>query len=74
MSGSLLLRKQLILNYVNFLACILLAFNWIKNNQVLSQLTHAYYRDTVPLSAWKARSWSIWGGGGRRWGLKHFCL
>ena len=51
MSGSLLLRKQLILNYVNFLACILLASNWIENNQVLSQLTHAYYRDTVPLSA-----------------------
>ena len=31
-------------NYVNFLACILLA-----SLQLLSQLTHAHYRDTVPL-------------------------
>ena len=44
------LREQLILNYVNFLACVLLASDWFKNNQLLSNLTHAHYRDTVPLS------------------------
>ena len=38
-----------ILNYVNFLACILLASDWFKNNQLLSQLTDAHYRDKVPL-------------------------
>ena len=37
------------LKYVNFLACILLASDWFKDNQLLSQLTHAHYRDTVPL-------------------------
>ena len=36
-------------NNVNFLACILLASDWFKDNQLLSQLTHAHYRDTVPL-------------------------
>ena len=45
------LREQWILNYVNFLACILLASDWFKNNQLLSNLAHAYYRDTIPLSA-----------------------
>ena len=38
------------LNYVNFLACIYLASDWFKNNQPLSELTHAQYRDKVPLS------------------------
>ena len=33
-----------------WVACILLASDWFKNNQLLSQLTHAHYRDTVPLS------------------------
>ena len=37
-------------NNVNFLACILLASDWFKDNQLLSQLTHAHYRDTVPLT------------------------
>ena len=37
-------------NNVNFLACILLASDWFKDNQLLSQLTHAHYRDTVPLN------------------------
>ena len=36
--------SRTILNYVNFLAYILLASNWFKNNQLLSQLTHAHYR------------------------------
>ena len=49
-SGSLPPREQRILNYVNFLACILLASDWFKNNQLLSQLTQAHYRDTVPQS------------------------
>ena len=44
------LREQWILNYVNFLACVLLPSDWLKNNQLLSKLTHAQYRDTVPLS------------------------
>ena len=35
-------------NNVNFLACILLASDWFKDNQLLPQLTHAHYRDTVP--------------------------
>ena len=52
--GRLPLREQWILNYVNFLACILLASDWFKDNQLLSQLTHAHYRDTVPL---KRRIW-----------------
>ena len=37
------------LNYGNFLACILLASDWFKDTRLLSQLTHAHYRDTVPL-------------------------
>ena len=44
------MNEQWILNYVNFRAYILLPFDWFKNNQLLSQLTHARYRDTVPLS------------------------
>ena len=39
----------------NFLECILLASDWFKNNWLLSQLTHAHYRDTVPLSYAKKR-------------------
>ena len=38
------------LDYVNFLACILLASDWFKDSQPLSQFTHAHYRDTVPLT------------------------
>ena len=34
----------------NFLARILLASDWFKDNQLLSQLTHAHYRDTAPLN------------------------
>ena len=41
-------HEQWILNYVNFLACILLGSDWLKNKQLLSKLTHAHYRDTVP--------------------------
>ena len=37
------------LHYVNFLACSLLASDWFKDNQLMSQLTHAHNRDTVPL-------------------------
>ena len=44
------LREQWILNYVNLPACILLASDWFKNNQLLSKLTHAHYRDTVALT------------------------
>ena len=36
------------LNYGNFLACILLASDWFKDSRLLSQLTHAHYRHTVP--------------------------
>ena len=43
------LANNKFLNYVNFLAFIFLAFDWFKNNQLLSELTHAHYRDTVPL-------------------------
>ena len=42
------LREQRMLNYVNLLARILLTSDWFKNNQLLSQLTQAYYRDTAP--------------------------
>ena len=45
------MREQWILNYVNFLAYILLASDWFKDNQLLSQLTHAHYHDTVPLTS-----------------------
>ena len=38
------------LNFVNLLACILLASDWFKNNQLLSELTHAHYRVPVPLT------------------------
>ena len=34
----------------NSLACSLLASDWLKDNQPLSQLTHAHNRDTVPLT------------------------
>ena len=34
-----------------FPTCNLLASDWLKNNQLLSHLTHAHYRDTVPLSS-----------------------
>ena len=44
------LREQWILNYVNFLACILFASDWFKNNQLLSKLTQAHYCDTVALT------------------------
>ena len=45
------IRKSLASRTMNFELCkFLLAFDWFKNKQLLSQLTHAYYRDTVPLS------------------------
>ena len=50
------LREQWILNYVNFLACILLPSDWFKNNQLLSKLTHAHYRDTVN---WQLSKWNM---------------
>ena len=42
-------RTMNLLNYVNFLTCSLLASDWFKDNQLLSTLTHAHNRDTVPL-------------------------
>ena len=45
-----------IANNVNFHAGILRASDWLKNNQLLSQLTHAYYRDTVLLTL---QAWSV---------------
>ena len=42
--------EQWILNYADFLACIVLASDWFKDNELLSQLTHAHYRDTVSLT------------------------
>ena len=33
------LCEQRIWNYANFFACILLASDWFKNNQLMSQLT-----------------------------------
>ena len=44
------------LNYVNFLACLYFASDWFRNNQLLSQLTHAQYRCTVPLNSCKGLS------------------
>ena len=38
------------LNYVNVLKCLQFGCDWFKNNQLLSQLTHAQYRDTVHLN------------------------
>ena len=43
-------------NNVNFLACILLASDWFKDNQLLSQLTHAHNRD----SSFKLIMFAIW--------------
>ena len=48
MSGNTPASRTKNLNYVNFLACIKLASYWFKNNQLLSELTHAQHRDTVP--------------------------
>ena len=36
------------LNYVNFLACISLASDWFRNNQLLSEFTHAQHHEPVP--------------------------
>ena len=50
MSGNIPASRTMNLNYVNFLACILLAFDWFKNNQLLSEITQAQYRESVPLT------------------------
>ena len=42
-------NNESVLNYANFLAFSLLASDWFKDNELLSQLTHAHNRDTVPL-------------------------
>ena len=49
MPGNTLASRAMNLNFVNLLACILLASDWFKNNQILSELTHAHYREPVPL-------------------------
>lgn len=45
------------LNYANFLACLYFASDWFRNNQLLSQFTHAQYRCTVPLNSCKGLSY-----------------
>ena len=49
MPGSTLASQTMYLNFVNLLACIYLASAWLKNNQLLSELTQAHYREPVPL-------------------------
>ena len=50
MSGNTLASRTINLNFVNLLACIQLASDWLKNSQLLSELTHAHYREPVPLN------------------------
>ena len=50
MPGNTLASRTVNLNFVNLLACIELASDWLKNNQLMSELTHAHYREPVPLS------------------------
>ena len=59
MTGSLLLCEQRILNYVNFLARILLTSDWFKHDQPLSQLTHAHCRDSPFKGSADRRSLSV---------------
>ena len=49
MPGNTLASGTINLNFVNLLACIKLASDWLKNNQLLSKLTHVHYREPVPL-------------------------
>ena len=49
MPGNTLASRTRNLNFVNLLASIQLASDWFKNNQLLSKLTHAHYREPVPL-------------------------
>ena len=49
MPGNTLTSRTMNLNIVNLLACILFTSDWFKNNQLLSELTHAHYREPVPL-------------------------
>ena len=48
MSGNTPASRTMNLNYLNLLACILFASDWFKNNQLLSELKHAKYRESVP--------------------------
>ena len=49
MSGNTPASRAMNLNYLNFFACIYLASDLFKNNQLLSELTRAQYREPVPL-------------------------
>ena len=49
MPGNTLASRTMNLNFVNLLARILLASDWFKSNQLLSELTHAHHREPVPL-------------------------
>ena len=49
MPGNSLASQTINLNFVNLLACIKLASHWFKNNQLLSEVTHAHYREPIPL-------------------------
>ena len=51
MPGNTTASRTMNLNYVNFLACIQLASDWFKTNQLLSEFTHAQYREPVPLTS-----------------------
>ena len=42
-------RTMSLKNYVNFVAFSLLASDWFKDNQLLSELRHAHNRNTVHL-------------------------
>ena len=48
--GNTLASRTMNLNLVNLLVCIWLASDWFNNNQLLSELTHAHYREPVPLN------------------------
>ena len=50
MPENTLASRTINLNFVNLLAYIYLASDWLKNNQLLSELTHANYREPVPLN------------------------
>ena len=48
--GNTLASRTMSLNFVNLLVCIWLTSDWFNNNQLLSELTHAHYREPVPLN------------------------
>ena len=50
MPANTLASRTINLNFVVLLACIYLASDWLKNNQLLLELTHAHYREPVPLN------------------------